>query len=229
MRTGELLFPSLFFFSFPSQYLPDFLAGRSRKSERRGASPAPPRLGNARSGGAAPSSPQPVVLSCVLGSVPVSAADRLPDPASFSQPSVRADDAGKGPAEVSRGGSPFLLEEARGEERVLDPIEGLQLVPSSGAQKAPSDGFRGTPNPTGEERAAPSGTAPGAIVAFLLCVAPEDLVGRVAAHANALIQEVDRLLEEMSRASEDLSRGTGQVVGPWLRAHLMPKPLSRAF
>jgi hypothetical protein len=171
----------------------------------------------------------PASSSPALGAAPAPAAGRLPELLLSPQPFARVDDTDKGPAEVSSAVSPSPLEEARGEERVLDPIEGLQLVPSSGAQKAPSDGFRGTPNPTGEERAAPSGTAPGAIVAFLLCVAPEDLVGRVAAHANALIQEVDRLLEEMSRASEDLSRGTGQVVGPWLRAHLMPKPLSRAF
>ncbi|KAK1665012.1 hypothetical protein QYE76_053171 [Lolium multiflorum] len=62
-------------------------------------------------------------------------------------------------------------------------------------------------------RAATSGTAPGAIAALRPGAAPEDLIGRVAAPAEALIQEADHLFEEMSRASKNLCRGRGQVVG----------------
>jgi cell division septum initiation protein DivIVA len=81
------------------------------------------------------------------------------------------------------------------------------------AHQALLDSFRSTPSPAGGGRAAPSGSAAETIVALLPGVALEGLVGRVVAHAKALLQDVDHLYEDMPRASEDLSRGTGQVAG----------------
>ncbi|KAK1682183.1 hypothetical protein QYE76_043031 [Lolium multiflorum] len=107
------------------------------------------------------------------------------------------------------------MEEAREDDRMLmeDPIGGRQSTPSLGAQPVQLDGSGGTPIPTREEAVAPPNTTSGAAVDLLPIFAPRVLVGHVAARADALIQEADRLFEEMSRASQDLSWGTSQVVG----------------